>query len=147
MSVILLILFSTFQSKNKSKCYNKNILHDRPNQRSSQASFGLGISGLKYYVAAFVVVMQHISHCWVQYWASLKAISGSSVRSLVQCLPQDGHMIDQQFAFVLQVAMALRPVLRTSLNTSEMIWKMPDVLIVITDFWLIWLFKRICGFD
>ncbi len=35
-------------------------------------------------------------------------------------------------------------VIRTSLNTSEIISEMPDLLIVITDLWLIWFFKRIC---
>ncbi len=34
-------------------------------------------------------------------------------------------------------------VLRTSLNTSEM----PELLIVITDIWLIWFFKWICVLD
>ncbi len=38
-------------------------------------------------------------------------------------------------------------VLRTSLNTSEMIWEMPELLIVITDIWLIWFFKWICVLD
>ncbi len=41
----------------------------------------------------------------------------------------------------------LGAVLRTSLNTSEMMWKMPDLLILITDLWLIWFFKRICVLD
>ncbi len=38
-------------------------------------------------------------------------------------------------------------VLWTSLNTSEMIWEMPDLIIVITGLWLIWIFKRICVLD
>ncbi len=38
-------------------------------------------------------------------------------------------------------------VLRTSLNTSEMIGKFPDLLILITDLWLIWFFKRISVLD
>ncbi len=46
-----------------------------------------------------------------------------------------------------QTCIALGSVLHTSLNTSEMIWKIPDLLIVITDLWLIWFFKRICILD
>ncbi len=42
---------------------------------------------------------------------------------------------------------ALGSVLRTSLNKSEMIGKFPDLLILITDLWLIWFFKRICVLD
>ncbi len=38
-------------------------------------------------------------------------------------------------------------VLRTLLNTSEIIWEMPDLLIVITGLWLIWFFKGICVLD
>ncbi len=41
----------------------------------------------------------------------------------------------------------LGPILRTLLITSEMIWKIPDLLILITDLWLIWFLKRICRFD
>ncbi len=41
----------------------------------------------------------------------------------------------------------LGSVLRSSLNTSEMMWKIPDLLILITDLWLIWFFKRICVLD
>lgn len=34
-----------------------------------------------------------------------------------------------------------------SLNTSEMIWQMPDLLIMIIDLWVIWFFKQVDGFD
>ncbi len=45
------------------------------------------------------------------------------------------------------VTEVLGSVLHTSLNKSEMIGKFPDLLILITDLWLIWFFKRICVLD
>jgi len=44
---------------------------------------------------------------------------------------------------MIKSALNENPLFHSLLNTSEM----PDLLIVITDLWLIWLFKLICRFD